>query len=176
MLDVVETIRDFNAGREPERLARKYTAMRTDPFVFLRGTCHLFYARLPQAKALVKAPPTWVCGDLHLENFGSYKGDNRQVYFDLNDFDEAALAPCSWEVIRLLTSIHLAAGSLKLKREQADHLVSSYLDAYAEALRHGKARWIERETAEGLVGDLLNGLRGRLRPHFLDGRTERKGK
>ncbi|WP_114239664.1 DUF2252 domain-containing protein [Dyella sp. C9] len=176
MSDVVETIRDFNTGRDPERLQRKYAAMRRDPFVFLRGTCHLFYAQLPEAKVFAKAPPTWVCGDLHLENFGSYKGDNRLVYFDLNDFDEAALAPCSWELIRLLTSVHLAAGSLGLSKAQARHLCANFLDAYRGALALGKARWIERDIAQGMVGDLLNDLRGRLRQHFLDGRTERKGK
>jgi uncharacterized protein (DUF2252 family) len=176
MIDVVEAIRSSNAKRDPERLQRKYTAMRHDPFTFLRGTCHLFYAQLPVAKVLAKAPHTWVCGDLHLENMGSYKGDNRLVYFDLNDFDEAALAPCSWELIRLLTSVHIAASSLSLSRDQANQLCRQFLNAYVGALRNGKARWIERDTATGMVGDLLSSLRGRLRPHFLDTRTERKGK
>ena len=176
MLDVVDVIRDYNAGRDPERLQRKYTAMRHDPFTFLRGTDHLFYAQLPSAKAFEKAPATWVCGDLHLENMGSYKGDNRLVYFDLNDFDEAALAPCTWELIRLLTSVHVAAASLDLSRDQANQLCHRFLDSYIAALRLGKARWIERDTATGMVGDLLGSLRGRLRPHFLDSRTVRKGK
>lgn len=176
MVDVVESIRSYNAGRESERLQRKYAAMRRDPFTFLRGTCHRFYAQLPAAKVLSKAPPTWVCGDLHLENFGSYKGDNRLVYFDLNDFDEAALAPCTWELVRLLTSVQIGADSLKLKPAQAQALCHLFLDAYRTALCSGKARWIERDIAEGMVGDLLHGLRGRLRPHFLDSRTERKGK
>jgi uncharacterized protein (DUF2252 family) len=176
MIDVVESIRTYNAKRDPERLSRKYAVMRHDPFSFLRGTCPLFYARLPAPKVLAKAPPTWVCGDLHLENMGSYKGDNRLVYFDLNDFDEAALAPCTWELIRLLSSVHIAADSLQLSTEQADRLCGHFLSSYVAALRLGKARWIERDTATGMVGDLLGGLRGRLRPPFLDSRTERKGR
>lgn len=176
MIDVVESIRSYNAKRDPERLQRKYLAMRHDPFTFLRGTCHLFYAQLPASKLLAKAPPTWVCGDLHLENMGSYKGDNRLVYFDLNDFDEAALAPCTWELIRLLTSVHMAAGSLHLSADQASQLCKRFIASYTAALRLGKARWIERDTATGMVGDLLSELRGRLRPRFLDSRTERKGK
>ncbi len=47
MANVVKTIRNFNAGRDPERLAMKYEKLRSSPFVFLRGTCHLFYDRLP---------------------------------------------------------------------------------------------------------------------------------
>ena len=69
--------------------------MRKSAFAFLRATCHLFYEDLPKSPLLRKVPPVWACGDLHLENFGSYKGDNRLVYFDLNDFDEALLAPCT---------------------------------------------------------------------------------
>jgi len=176
MTDVVDSIRNYNAKRDPERLQRKYLAMRHDPFTFLRGTCHLFYEQLPEAKWLAKAPPVWVCGDLHLENMGSYKGDNRLVYFDLNDFDEGALAPASWELVRLLTSVHMAAGSLHLSDAQADHLCRDFLDTYAAELRSGKARWVERDMATGMVGDLLQGLRGRLRPPFLDSRTIRKGK
>lgn len=176
MTDVVDSIRNYNAKRDPERLQRKYVAMRHDPFTFMRGTCHLFYERLPEPKWLGKAPPVWVCGDLHLENMGSYKGDNRLVYFDLNDFDEGALAPASWELVRLLTSVHMAAGSLHLSDAQADHLCRDFLDTYAAELRSGKARWVERDMATGMVGDLLQGLRGRLRPPFLDSRTIRKGK
>jgi uncharacterized protein (DUF2252 family) len=94
-MKVVNRILKANQGRDPERLALKYSAMRTDSFIFLRGTCHLFYDRLPKTGICNSAPLTWCCGDLHIENFGSYKGDNRLVYFDLNDFDEAALAPAS---------------------------------------------------------------------------------
>ena len=92
-MDVISEIRTFNAGREVERLKLKYQKMRKDPFSFLRGSCHLFYKRLPEFRLFKSAPLVWVCGDLHLENFGSYKGNNRLTYFDLNDFDESALAP-----------------------------------------------------------------------------------
>src|SRR5574337_103652 len=97
-MDIVDVIRRFNADRDPERLEMKYARMRTDAFSFLRGSCHLFHARRPSEPVLRKSPAVWCCGDMHLENFGSYKGDNRQVYFDLNDFDEALLAPLAREL------------------------------------------------------------------------------
>src|ERR1700676_2091506 len=71
--DVLERIERYNRGREPERLAIKYARMRSSPFVFLRGTAHLFYEDWPRRSPLNKAPKTWICGDLHLENFGGYK-------------------------------------------------------------------------------------------------------
>lgn len=80
-MNIIRNIQSYNAGRDPERLVLKYRNMRTNPFVFLRGTCHLFYSRLPREQVLNDMPVTWVCGDLHIENFGSYKGDNRLVYF-----------------------------------------------------------------------------------------------
>jgi uncharacterized protein (DUF2252 family) len=176
MIDVVQEIKQFNAGRDPERLKLKFSNMRENPFVFLRGTCHLFYARLPVSGLFSKEPPTWVCGDLHLENFGSYKGDNRLVYFDLNDFDEAALAPATWDLVRFLTSVLASAESMHATDSEALGLCQAFLAAYSDALLLGKARWVERETALGLVRKLLEALRGRQRPEFLDSRTERKGK
>ncbi|AEK62236.1 DUF2252 domain-containing protein [Collimonas fungivorans] len=176
MVNVVRRIQEYNAGRDPQRLQLKYDSIRSDPFTFLRGTCHLFYERLPQTGLMRTAPLAWVCGDLHLENFGSYKGDNRLVYFDLNDFDESALAPVSWELVRLLTSVLIAADGSPHGADGSQLLCRSFIDAYGVALAAGKARWIERDLAQGMVGDLLNGLRGRQRVGFLNNRTVRKGK
>jgi len=172
---VVARIERFNAGRDPERLALKYRAMADNPFSFLRGTCHLFYADLPAGGMLDEAPAAWICGDLHLENFGSYKGENRLSYFDINDFDEAILAPAHWELSRFLVSVLVAAEALSLQPPQAVALCHVFLDAYAAALLDGKARWVERATASGMVEDLLSGLQDRSRPDFLDSRTDRQG-
>ncbi len=171
----VERIRSFNAGRDPERLALKYRAMRSSAFAFLRGSCHLFYDRLAQL-ALPPAPLVWACGDLHLENFGSYKGDNRLVYFDLNDFDEAALAPCTWDLARLLVSLLLAARTLGVDEPGTLRLCDAFNGAYGASLASGKARWVERETAQGMVKELLESLRGRSRVQLLDHRTERSAR
>lgn len=175
-MDVVKIIANFNADRDPERLQLKYQRMRTDPFVFLRGTCHLFYERLPISGIFKGAPLVWSCGDLHLENFGSYKGDNRLPYFDLNDFDEGILAPASWDLVRMLTSLRVGAPSLGFKPGDAQVLCEVFLEAYASAMAQGKAHWVERQTAHGLVKGLLDSLRDRQRPDFLNARTQLKGK
>ena len=64
------------------------------------------------------SPQTWIWGDLHIENFGSFKSDNRSVYFDLNDLDEAVLAPASWELARIVTSIFIAFESLEIEQKR----------------------------------------------------------
>ena len=176
MIDIAKEIASFNAGREPERLAMKYPLMRASTFVFLRGTCHLFYQRVPNGSVLEAAPPVWICGDMHLENFGSYKADNRLVYFDINDFDEACLAPSLFELIRLLTSVLVGAADLRVSRAEALALCHTAVDAYATALSFGKARWIEGETSQGMVRDLFDALRKSSRVDLLNRRTELKGK
>ena len=175
-MDLISEIRSFNAGREEERLQLKYQKMRQDPFAFLRGTCHLFYKRLPQFRLFKSAPLVWVCGDLHLENFGAYKGSNRLVYFDLNDFDEAALAPASWDLVRILTSLLVGAERLSISPSEAHTPCSVFLNSYAAALAQGKAYWVERETAQGAIRDLLGGVRSRQRANFIGARTITKGR
>jgi uncharacterized protein (DUF2252 family) len=175
-MNIVRRIITANRNRDAERLAMKYSAMRTNAFVFLRGTCHLFYDRLPKGGIFKSAPQVWCCGDLHLENFGSYKGDNRLAYFDINDFDEAALAPATWELARLVTSILVSAQSYGVSNANAQVLAKQFLDAYAAALVLGNARWVERENASGMVKELLEQLRMRTRVDFLNARTRHEGK
>ncbi len=175
-MDVAERIYRHNAGRDPDLVARKYARIASAPFLFLRGTCHLFYEDWKGGRELDIAPRSWICGDLHLENMGSYKGDNRLSYFDLNDFDEAALAPCTWDVARFLVSLHVAGRALATPLREVRSLSRCFLDAYGAALADGKARWIERSIATGLIGALLDQVELRKRKAFLDKRTERDGK
>src|SRR5882757_1622778 len=85
-MGVVSEIHAWNRGRELQRLRLKYAKMETDAFSFFRGTAHLFFRDWPLDRALDDAPLVWVCGDLHLENFGSFRGDDGRAYFDVNDF------------------------------------------------------------------------------------------
>lgn len=176
MNDIAANIKAFNAGRDPERRSMKLQKMRSDPFIFLRGTCHLFYENLPHEAVFTEAPQAWLCGDLHLENFGSFQGDNQLAYFDINDFDESMLAPCTLDLVRFLVSVQLGARSLSVNEREAELLCHIFMDAYAGALSEGKARWVERDTAVGLVKDLLAGIKGRDQSSFLDTRTTLKGK
>lgn len=148
-MDIVTEIRRFNAGRDPERLRLKYRAMRGGALAFLRGSCHLFYARLATEVELPASPLGWICGDLHLENFGSYKGDNRLVYFDLNDFDEAVLAPAGWDLLRWLVSLEVAAEGLGIDTESRRTLPERALAVYAATLAAGRIGWVDRDQAEG---------------------------
>ena len=146
-------------------------------FGFYRGTCHIFYEDLVKSKFKIASPVTWICGDLHLENFGSYKGNNRLVYFDLNDFDEALLAPASWELLRMLTSILVAFDSLKIEQKRAHNMARLFLKTYREKLAQGKAHYIEPQTAKGIVCSFLNKASKKKTKELLRKKTEKvKGK
>lgn len=155
-------------------LKLKYKAMSANVFRFYRGTCHLFYEDLSAANDLPPSPVTWICGDLHIENFGSFKGDNRQEYFDLNDFDEALLAPAAWEIIRMLTSIFIAFDSLGLSREEALKTVQLFLNTYSSTLKNGKAISIDPRTASGIVHTFLTTVEKRKQKELLKKRTQGK--
>ncbi len=101
--DVVTHLREQNAARVPELVPVRMQRMLASPFAFYRGTAGLMaidLGRDPHSGILVAA-----CGDAHISNFGFYASPERQLVFDLNDFDEAAVAPWEWDVKRLLASV-----------------------------------------------------------------------
>lgn len=174
---LLHRIRVYNRGRIPEMLARKYRAMSASAFGFLRGSDHLFYEDIPKDSPLLASPKAWICGDLHLENLGSFKGDNGLAYFDLNDFDEAALAPCLLDITRFAVSIYVGAEELQLDKKGATGQVKAFLDRYVHTLGKGYIRVLEEETATGVVGNLLEMVVDRTHREFLTGRVgEKKGK
>jgi uncharacterized protein (DUF2252 family) len=168
---ITKEIVEYNAGRNPDLIKLKYMAMKESPFRFFRGTAHLFYKDIKGNK-LLKAPLSYICGDAHLENFGSFKGDNRLAYFDMNDFDEAFLGPVIIDVIRLATSIFLAKESALFSTTQIKELVRHFLESYQSTLSKGLIRYVERETAEGLIKDLLQTVGKRKFKDLLKERTK----
>ena len=170
MSDIAHRVRAFNKDRIPAFTALKYQAMAENAFRFFRGTCHLFYQDLDN-KALPHSPRVWVCGDLHLENFGSYKGDNRMVYFDVNDFDEAILAPACWELTRMIASIVTGFDALGVRRKETHQAVNRFLSTYATTLAKGKARYLEPRTADGIVRIFLDQVSERRQKDLVRQRT-----
>ena len=89
--------RDLNQ----EAVARKLEAIARDPFAFFRGTFHLMVddvlrGRVPDSAPLL--PEALIVGDLHLENFGVYRGAGGDVVFDVSDFDDVGWYPLVFDV------------------------------------------------------------------------------
>jgi uncharacterized protein (DUF2252 family) len=143
----------------PEALLRnRFELMGKDAFAFFRGTCSIFYEDLhgDTVCALPHSPQTWISGDLHIANFGTYRGSTGLVYFDINDFDEAALAPALWEVSRLAASIIVSYVCRGIDEAEALAAARHCVDTYAATLAAGKAMYIESNIPEqGEVGRVL---------------------
>jgi len=174
MATLYKRLTEFNKGLLPEKVQLKYEAMADNAFRFFRGTCHLFYEDLAAAEPLPLSPLAWICGDLHIENFGSYKGDNKLVYFDLNDFDEALLAPASYETVRMVTSIFIAFDNLGFEPLKALKMARLFMKTYSATLAKGKAISIEPRTAKGIVCDFLNAATKTSEKELLKKRTVSK--
>jgi len=164
-----------NGRRDLDRLTLKLALLRKDPFAFFRGTNPLFLDFLPRTHGLFRAPCILICGDLHLENFGAFKGDNRLCYFDVNDFDEACLAPFTLDIVRFVASIKVAAHGLGCSRTQSKALVRRFFKAYLHSVSDGKPRWVERSLAQGVFRALLRRAMNRTRRELLARFTKLKG-
>src|SRR5579859_7654203 len=106
---ILDAIMEFNRGRQRKLLRLKLRRMLSDPFTFFRGANHLFARAWTELRPPEAGPEILICGDLHLENFGAYRTAEGDFRFDINDFDDAAVAPSSLDLVRCTTSIFLAA-------------------------------------------------------------------
>ncbi len=171
MKSIVERIAAYNQARLPEMLPVKNAALRQSVFRFYRGTCHIFYEDLANDTFFTNGPKTWICGDLHLENYGTYKGNNRLVYFDINDFDECCLSPVALEIVRMVSSIYVAAEDLNVEKARADETASRFMSKYFATLIAGKPHSFQRETAPGIIGDFIIETGKRKDKELLEKRT-----
>ena len=176
MDDIAQQIKAFNAGRNAELLNYKYERMYESTYRFFRATSHLFYADLAQHFGSVSDPTrVWGCGDLHLQNFGVYKASNRLVYFDLNDFDDGLLLPATWELCRMLVSIHVAAEEMGLTPPEANTLIRAYLAGYTSTLAQGKPVDVDVRAAKGMLKSFMDKLKAQKRKAFIKDRTQKEG-
>ena len=104
--DPVGLLEQQGVSRVPELVPIRYGRMLVSPFTFYRG------AALIMASDLAATPrsglPVQVCGDAHLSNFGVFASPERQLMFDINDFDETLPGPWEWDVKRLAASFEVA--------------------------------------------------------------------
>jgi uncharacterized protein (DUF2252 family) len=156
---VVDEIIEFNHSRKSKLVRIKFARMSADLFSFFRATDHLYARAWPELKPPDVGPSVLICGDLHLENVGAYRTDEGDFRFDLNDFDEALVAPCSLDVVRCAASILLAAEVWNLTPIQASGMALAFLDQYraavAEAVERHAAGEIAPRSGHGPLWELL---------------------
>jgi uncharacterized protein (DUF2252 family) len=152
--DVVALIEASNADRLDELIPLRHSRMLESPFAFFRGSSVVQAADLahtPASGVLVQA-----CGDAHLMNFGGFATPERDLVFDINDFDETFPAPWEWDVKRLAASLVLAVRWRGFSSSTAREAVAAAAVRYREAMRRYAggstlAVWYSHVTSDDLL-------------------------
>lgn len=116
--DPIDLLIANSAGRIEELIPLRYGRMMANPFAFYRGAAAIMAHDLSTSPTT--QTPIVICGDAHLMNFGGFRTPERRLIFDINDFDEASIAPWEWDVQRLATSFHIAAAANGVERSSRD--------------------------------------------------------
>lgn len=157
--------------RDPNLVAEKYAKMRSSLYRYFRGTAPQYWRDLadPQTPyvrtafdALARDPVVLV-GDPHLENVGSFRGSDGQIWAAINDFDIARRGPFHADLRRLVTSIFVAATSIEAQfavMPDADRWANAVIDGYVDeltAIRDGALPLLVSGDAEqgAIVDDLF---------------------
>jgi uncharacterized protein (DUF2252 family) len=148
LADAVDRYERWLAGfmpLHPGDLDRKHALMKSGPFAFLRATFFRWsstWSRLAPDER--HAPAVLGVGDLHLENFGTWRDAEGRLIWGINDFDEATRLPYSQDLIRLTASAYLAieGAHLTLRRRQAARAIA---EGYAHALATGGRPFVLEE-------------------------------
>jgi hypothetical protein len=121
----------------PADLKRKHAAMREDVFPFLRATFYRWMQVWPEVAAEENSvPKVLAVGDLHVENFGTWRDVEGRLVWGINDFDEAYMLPYTIDLVRLAASAHIAIREARLRIAPGD-ACDSILAGYTKALRSG---------------------------------------
>jgi hypothetical protein len=154
--DILEATADFErwASRHVNLIQsdvhRKHELMAASPFPFFRATFYRWAQWWPKlCPELVRAPKVLAVGDLHIENFGTWRDFEGRLIWGVNDFDEAWPAAYTVDLVRLLTSAYLAieADHLAISRKQARQAIEQ---GYRDCLAKGGAPFILAEHHQWL--------------------------
>ncbi len=104
--DPISSLEEENRTRVPELVPIRFGRMSLSPFTFLRGSAGVMANDL--AKTPVSGINAQLCGDAHMSNFGFFATPERNLVFDVNDFDETLPGPWEWDLKRLAASIVVA--------------------------------------------------------------------
>src|SRR5438132_8613739 len=144
MRDVLQEFMTFNrefARRSAELMRFKIARMADSPFAFFRGSFHLFARDLLQ-RDLISLPILTeggtemdLVGDIHSENYGTYKAADGLIHYDINDFDETTTGRFDFDVCRLAVSHLLWARTAGASLTDAVDTALAGLTGYAETVR-----------------------------------------
>jgi uncharacterized protein (DUF2252 family) len=172
-LDPVTLLEQQAGSRVPELVPIRHGRMLASPSTFYRGAAFIMAADL--APTPRSGFDVQLCGDAHLLNFGVYASPERQMLFDINDFDETLPGPWEWDVKRLAASFEVAARDLGFAPGDRRDIVLAGVREYREAMRRaGQMRAIDAWYARLTVEDLRAWIAAEVRAGRLGKREARE--
>jgi uncharacterized protein (DUF2252 family) len=165
---------------DPSAWRGKFRKMAESAFAFYRGSAALFYADVSRDIDPFLNEQTsrvWIQGDLHAQNFGTYMNNAGTLVFDVNDFDEASLAPFTWDVKRFCASLALVGYQKAMSDIEIRDMIKMAAQSYARQV----ARFVAEEdkdfalttsNTEGVVLDILHQAKQLTRVGLLDMETD----
>ena len=155
--DPVALLEEQGASRVPELVPVRYGRMLVSPFTFYRGAALIMAADLaatPNSGLRVQ-----VCGDAHLSNFGVFASPERQLMFDINDFDETLPGPWEWDVKRLAASFEIAGRDRGFNSAARRAVVLACAEEYRNRMKQAAAMpnldvWYAHIEVESLFDQL----------------------
>jgi len=174
--DALETILAQNTIRDPELVPIRHSRMAVSPWNYYRGAAAVMAADLasrPNSGLTVQ-----LCGDAHVLNFGLWATPERNLSFDLRDFDETLPGPFEWDVKRFAASLLVAARDNGLKRARAAAAVTAGVDAYCRRMRGYTTMpeldiWYDGTRVDSFLGFFEEADRGQVSVH-IEKRRERR--
>ncbi|HAS50534.1 MAG TPA: DUF2252 domain-containing protein [Gammaproteobacteria bacterium] len=174
--DALDTILAQNAIRVPELLPIRHGRMVASPWTYYRGAAAVMAADLasrPHSGLQVQ-----LCGDAHVLNFGLWATPERNLLFDLRDFDETLPGPFEWDVQRLAASLVVAAREDGLKAATADEAVVTAVEAYRNQMTRYATMtelelWYDGTYVDSLIKHFAPADRGQLLVHIEKGSKRR---
>ncbi len=155
-MNIVKATRNYEAWLAkyipllPADLQRKHRAMAQDVFPFLRATFYRWMQLWPEAcPGEARAPRVLAVGDLHVENFGTWRDVEGRLVWGINDFDEVYNLPYSVDLVRLAASAHIAIRELRLAIAAKD-ACAAILAGYKKGLEMGGVPYVLAEEHEWL--------------------------
>ena len=119
--DPVSILVEQGRTRVEALLPIRYGRMAESPFAFFRGGAAIMAHDL--ASTPVTGLDVQACGDAHVSNFGKFASPERNLVFDINDFDETLPGPWEWDVKRLCTSLQVVARQRNFPPEECERVV-----------------------------------------------------
>jgi uncharacterized protein (DUF2252 family) len=133
-VDPVQQLINAHEGRVPWLIPIRVGRMVASPYAFLRGSANIMADDFAGLPATGISPV--ICGDAHLGNFGFYASPERELVFDLNDFDEAHPGAWEWDLRRLVTSVYVAGRQNGFREAACADAVTHCVAEYREQIGH----------------------------------------